>query len=1090
MSWLNFSLPHISVKKPVTTAMIFVGIALIGVITLQMLPVEMMPNISFGDITINIDVRGGIPASEVERRISKLVEESVSSVGRLKNILSISKEGSSTTILEFEPGTAMDFAALEVREKFNRIRNKLPPEIEKPVIAKYEYMDVPILILAITSDRRTPEELRLIVDEKIKDRIQRIEGVARAEVAGGREGKILIEIDQVKLQSFGLSINQVVDTISLNNANLLAGEIKRTTDKFLVRTMGAFENLEDIRTLAVATTKQGSVIRVKDIATVKDSYLDPVAFARMNLQQVVTIYIQKESTGNTIKIARLVKKELDALRRILDKDIHITPTFNQAEAIQQAVDQVKKSLLIGAVLAIFILLVFLWDVRLVGIISTSIPLSVLLAFSAMYFSRLSINVMSLSGLALGVGMLVDSSIVVLDNIFKKRDREIRRGFPEDQARILQHAAAIEGADEMLLAITASTLTTIVVFLPLVFINPEIRMLYSSIALTITYSLVASLFTALTLIPMLASELRLTMPKPRAHDRPSDQPAGYAPRSDPPEQTIGSRILEALGTAYKGLIWLILVLRYIVIIACIAVCIRVFNEAKKLEREFIGIAEQNKFTVFIEMPTGTKLEVSDTIVKQVEAFIHKVPEVKTATVKVEPWSSNIYVELHPLAQRKKTTAQVIAELRPHTDKLDPAFIYYEEPEEIGTKEIFVELYGYDYDMLKNYAIQVAQRMQSIPQFTDTKIRMREGRPEMHLYINKREAALFGLSVEQIALALHTHMRGLVATHYRGSKSGPLVRAKDEPARHAQSFTASGEERAAQPRALSSVSPTAASPMADETETIVRLQERFRRSFDDVKKITFVTPDENMVFLSQLAELKYDLGPSEIWRKNKARMVQVSANIGGMALGTAADKVKEKIGEISFAKDYFWQLGGNYDKMVRNERELRFALILSLILVYMILASLFESFSQPFIILMTVPLAAIGAVTALRLTNTSVGMGVFIGAIMLLGIVVNNAIVLIDRINFLRHRMGYDFGTRKQEREAIITASHDRLRPIMMTSLTTILALIPMAIDTSESAKLWSPLAITVIGGLSVATFMTLFVTPCVYCIFKDFRLIRK
>jgi len=1042
--------------------MVFLGIALIGVITLQMLPVEMMPNVSFGDITINIDVRGGIPATEVEQRISKLVEESVSSVGNLKNILSISKEGSSTTILEFEPGTEMDFAALEVREKFNRIRNKLPPEIEKPVIAKYEYMDVPIMILAITSDRRTPEELRLIVDEKIKDRIQRIEGVARAEVAGGREGKILIEIDQTKLQSYGLSINQVVDTISLNNANLLAGEIKRTKDKFLVRTMGAFENLEDIKNLAIAATEQGSVIRVKDIATVKDSYLEPVAFARLNLQQVVTIYVQKESTGNTIKIAKLIKKEIDSLRHILEKDIRVTPTFNQAEAIQQAVDQVKKSLLIGAVLATIILLAFLWDIRLVGIISTSIPVSVLLTFAAMYFSQLSINVMSLSGLALGIGMLVDCSIVVLDNIFKKRDEAVRKGFSEAEARDLQHRAAIEGADEMNLAITASTLTTIVVFLPLVFINPEIRMLYSGIALTITYSLVASLLTALTLVPMLASEMRLKMPLRHAIDdlRTVPQPPSS---EEPPEQTIGRRILEVIGNIYKGLIWLILVLRYLVIIACIAVCIRVFNEAKKLEREFIGIAEQNKFTVFIEMPTGTKLEISDKVVKQVEALLHQVPEIKTATVKVEPWSSNIYVELLPLAQRTKTTAQVIASLRPQTDKLDPAFIYYEEPEEIGTKEVFVELYGFDYDILKNYAIQVAQRMQSIPGFTDTKIRMREGRPEMRLIVNKREAALFGLSVEQIALALHTHMRGLVATHYRGGK-GPMIRAKEEK--------------------------TSSSPRDEETETIVRLQERYRRSFDDLRKLTFVTPDENMIFLSQLADFKYDIGPSEIWRKNKARMVQVSANIGGIALGTAADKVKERLKEIQFPKDYFWQLGGNYDKMVRNERELRFALTLSLVLVYMILASLFESFAQPFIILMTVPLAAIGAVMALRLTHTSVGMGVFIGSIMLGGIVVNNAIVLIDRINFLRHKMGYDFGSRKQEREAVIIASHDRLRPIMMTSLTTILGLIPMALDKSESAKLWSPLAITVIGGLTVATFLTLFVIPCVYCVFKDFRLIRK
>ena len=295
--------------------MFFLGITLIGVIAFQLLPVEMMPNTSFGDITITIDVRGGIPAAEVETQICRPVEEAVGSASNLKNILSIAKEGSSTTILEFEPGTNMDFAALEVREKFNRIRNKLPPEIEKPVIAKYEYMDVPIMIIAITSDRRTPEELRKIVDDRIKDRFQRIEGVARTEIAGGREGKILIEIDQYKLQSFGLSINNVVDTINANNSNLLAGDIKRTKDKFLVRAIGEFQNLADIENLAVATTKIGSLIRVKDIAQVKDSFLDPVAYARLNLQQVVTIYVQKETAGNTVKIAKLIKKEIESLKK-------------------------------------------------------------------------------------------------------------------------------------------------------------------------------------------------------------------------------------------------------------------------------------------------------------------------------------------------------------------------------------------------------------------------------------------------------------------------------------------------------------------------------------------------------------------------------------------------------------------------------------------------------------------------------------------------------------------------------------------------------------------------------------------------------
>ncbi|HQO38255.1 MAG TPA: efflux RND transporter permease subunit [Candidatus Omnitrophota bacterium] len=1059
------SIPDFSVKRPITVWMFYLGVLLLGAIAFTALPVEMMPNVSFGDITINIDVRGGMPASEVEKRITKLVEEAVGSVTHLKDIIAISKEGNATIILEFEPGTNMDFAALEVREKFNRIRNKLPPEIEKPVVAKYEYMDVPIMIIALTSPIRTPEQLRKIVDEKVKDRIQRIEGVANAEIAGGREGKVIIEVDQRKLQSYGLPINRIVDIINLNNENALAGEIKGARNKYLVRTIGEFKTLDDIANLAIATTEKGSVIRVKDVATVKDSYLDPVSFSRMNANPVVSIYVQKESTANTVRISKLVKEEIAKLRQILESDIQVNLTFNQADVIQQAVAQVKSSLITGALLAVAVLLVFLGDLRLVFIIATCIPVSLLLTFVCMYFSKLSLNVISLSGLALGVGMLIDNAVVVLDNTFKKRQRFAQSQHPDPEH--WEQIAAMEGADEMVLAITASTLTTIIVFLPIVWINPEIQKLYSGIALTISFSLIASLLTAISLVPMLLTKIRIR----------NKAPADPFRQAHPVVRAW--RAMAGFGqNIYRGFISISLALRYLLVILAALGFMRALQESNKLEKEFIGIAEQNKFTIFIEMPTGTKLDVSNAVVQKVEDILKNYPDIKTATAKIEPWSSKIFVEMVPFGQRKMTTAQMINELRPHTEKMDPAFIYYEEPEEVGTKEIILELFGYDYDVLKNLAIQVAQRIQTIPKFTDTKIRMREGRPELHLYIDKRQAAYFGLSVESIALALHTNTRGLVATRYRGSTE-PIVRIKETP-----DAPGSLEESA-----MLKIPRTASSPnslIGKETETIVRLEEQFRKSFEALRRTTFVTPDGHMIFLSQLANFKFDLGPSEIWRKNKARMVQVSANTGGTALGTAADNVIKALKEVKFPKDYFWQIGGNYDKMLRNQQELGFALLLSLILVYMILASLFESMSEPFIILATVPLAAIGAIIALRYTNKPVGTGVLIGSIILGGIVVNNAIVLIDRINFMRKKPEYAGNVRS----VIVEASLDRLRPIMMTSLTTILGLIPMAIDKSESANLWSPLAITVIGGLTLSTALTLFVIPCVYLVFCDFRLIKK
>lgn len=1111
----------LSVKRPISVSMFFIGIIIIGIIAFAMLPVEMMPNISFGDITINIDVRGGIPASEVEKRISKPVEEAVGSANNLKNILAISKEGNATIILEFQPGTNMEFAALDVREKFNRVKNKLPPEIEKPIIAKYEYMDVPIMIIAVTSKFRTPEEIRKIVDEQIKDRIQRIEGVARAEITGGREGKILIEVDQRKLQAYGLSINRLVSIINVNNINLLAGEVKRNRDKYLVRTIGEFESLQEIADLAIATTKEGSVIRVKDVAKIKDSFLDPVDYARLNAQPVVSIYVQKESTANTVNIARLIHRELKKFKEVLDKDIDITPTFNQAEVIESAVKQVKSALWQGALLASVVLFLFLRDIRLVNIIAVSIPVAILATFSCMYASKLTINVMTLSGLALGTGMLVDNSIVVLDNIFKKRDEflgdKVKLADAITNPRLMDTSIkqlSIEGSEEMLLAIVASTLTNIIVFIPLLFINPETKLLYGGIALTITYSLFASLLTAITIIPMGMARLKFTFTQKQKEDILLANIAQPAPEGTPknkesaPEHIEGPSLIEAIHQAapeppkrliisfasiYKSLISIILSLRYLVIILALLLFARVAKEAKTLEKEFIGIAEQNKFTIFVELPTGTKLDVSDRIVKKVEEIAKNVPEIKNATAKVEPWSSKVYVELNPLNQRKRTTQEIINSMRPLTQKIEPAFIYFEEPEEVGTKEIIVELYGNDYDKLKSLAVQSAQRLQSIPKFTDVKIRMREGRPEWQLYIDKREAALFGLTVEDISLALHTHMRGLVATRFRGDPTeAPMVRLQEPLPYRLSLFAPETPEEI--PASAIDISKDGQGEKSDkltkEVETIVRLEERYRQSIDDLRRISLITPDGLQIYLFQITKFNYDIGPSEIWRKNKSRMVQVSANTGGVALGTAAGNVRKALKDLPLPKDYFWQIGGNYDKMILNEQELQSALALSVILVYMVLACLFESFIQPFIILVTVPLGAIGAIAALLWTHKAVGLGVLMGALMLGGIVVNNAIVLIDRVNFLRTKPGAGYDTRKGTRSAVVLASYDRLRPILMTSLTTILGLIPLALDKSESSNLWSPLAITMIGGMTVSTFLTLFVIPCVYMITRDFTWTKK
>lgn len=1000
-------LANIAINRPVGLIMVFVGIILIGYVALTQLPVELMPNYSYEIISIITRIRGGIPSPDVERLVTKPIEEAVSDVTHLKELITISEEGESRVILRFEPGTNMDFASLEVREKFSRVKDKLPREIEKPVIARYQQTDVPIVILAVTGENYTPEMLRRIVDEKIKARLQRVEGVANVEVAGGRERKILVEPIREVLDAYNISLGQIINTIGANNLNLLVGDLGERKLEYLVRTLGQFEDIEDIRELGIAISPQGSIIKLKEIADVKDSFLEPIDLARVDAKPVVSIYIQKESTANTVKVTHEIRKEIERIRKIIPEDILIKPTFEQAEYVQDAIATVRKSLMLGGALAIIILLLFLHDVPPTFIISLTIPISVMATFSIMFLQGLTINVMTLSGLALGIGMLVDSSIVVLENIFKKKERGLAR-----------KESAYHGSQEVSMAILASTITSVVAFLPIVFVGKEIRIMYSGLAWTVVYSLLASFFVALTLVPLCAS--RIEMGKGFSFFK------------------VKERKRFRMRRTYRKILAWIMKFRYQFVVIMITILIFVLPLSKKLGMEFIGITEQNKFTIHVELPTGAKLEKSDQAVAMVEEVVRKIPEVRTVSSRIERWSSKVYVKLKPLAQRRRTTHQIIEELRPKTDEIEKyfsAFIYYELPQEVGTNEIFIDIFGYDYDVLKQLAIKMAQKLTLVKGLTDQKIRMREGRPEIRVLIDKDKASLYGLTIEDIAYQLHGGIRGLRASYY-----------------HTE---------------------------AKEIEIVVRLKETSRKSYEDLEKFVLVNREGQRIRLSQVAKLDYAIAPSEIWRKNKSRMVQVSANRGVLPLNKAVNEIKKVIKDFRMPKGYSYKFGGDYDRMIENQRQLKFALFMALFLIFLVLASLFESYIQPFIIMTTVPLAAIGVILSLYLTKTSVNIGALMGMLMLGGVVVNNAIVMIDHINQLRAQGNGLY-------KAVISGAQDRLRPIFMTSLTTICSLIPMALDKSEAANLWSPLAKTVIGGMFTSTPLTLFMVPCLYLAIEDLR----
>jgi HAE1 family hydrophobic/amphiphilic exporter-1 len=766
------------------------------------------------------------------------------------------------------------------------------------------------------------------------------------------------------------------------------------------------------------------------------------------VRPVVSIYIQKESTANTIKVAKQIEREVERLREVLPKDIQMVITSNQADFIKKAIENLKDSLLKGAGLIMIVLAFFLIKmnkrlilittallgltlflpikflyivliamivaslmmakVRPVLIVTSSIPISVVITFSLMWLMKLSLNFMTFFGLAIGVGLLVDNSIVVFENILKKN---------EEGSTGIQ--AAIDGTNEVWVAILSATLTHIVVFFPMIYVGQEIRLLYGGVAWTVTISLIVSLFVAITVVPLLASRMKFSM---------EDIPKGYG----------RTNIVGAMKAVYsfqrKGVMFIMRYRYRALLYAGIIFAISMFMFTK-LGMEFLGTTEQNKFTTFIEMPTGAKLDVTNAAVKKVEAIIKEIPEVKTFSSRVEPWSSKVYVELVGITKRKRSVAEVIESLRPKVEKIRPAFIYFEEEQEVGTKEMIVELFGYDYAALREIAISMATRLGTVKGFTDTKIRMREGRPELGLKVDRQKAGVMDMTVTDVADMVHAQMRGLRATLFHTS--------------------------------------------ASEVEAIARLDEKYRKTFKDLHKLILTNKNEDNIYLEQVTDFKYGLGPSEVWRKNKTRMIQVSANIGKIPLSKAGEMTRQALSDLKLPEGYFYKLGGNYPTMIATQHQFPMMIILTIVLIYLVLASLFESYLQPLIIMTAVPLALIGVVVALYLTGKSVGMGVLVGIMMLGGIVVSNSILLIDHTNNLRKR-------NINHTKAVVLASRDRLRPILMTTIATLLGLLPMAISTQEGSNLWSPLSITVMGGLTSSTILTLMIVPSVYIVFEDLK----
>ncbi|MBN1782932.1 efflux RND transporter permease subunit [bacterium] len=1069
----------ISIRRHVTIAMFTLAVILFGLVGFSRLRMNLLPELSYPTITVRTDYPGAAPA-EIENLISKPVEEALGVVKNVNRVHSISRSGQSDVLLEFVWGTDMDYAGLDVREKLDVLQ--LPLDVQRPAILRFDPSLDPILRFGFY--RRNPQDtlaagnpgdsfdeeglkyLRRFAEEEIKKELEAAVGVAAVKISGGLEDEIQVLIDQQKLAQLKIPVSALVNQLAAENVNLSGGRLEEGTHQYLVRTINQFRSVPEIGDIIVAHEGQKPVY-LRDIAMVRHGYSEREAITRFDGREAVEIAIYKEGDANTVAVAREVEKRLGRVRGILTEDMVLVNVYDQSKFINQAVNEVISAGIIGGLLAVIILYFFLRNFWSTVIISLSIPVSVIATFNLMYGADLSLNIMSLGGIALGVGMLLDNSIVVLENIARHRSQG-KDAF----------TAAGDGASEVGMAVTASTLTTVAVFFPLVFVKGIAGQLFRDQALTVTFSLLASLVVALTLIPMLASIKRDSKP-----------PAGSGRKPDKPPRTAFGRFMRKTGhllftTIPAGLLRLIL--KGLSKLAAGASFLlnpllnrfqsgyqRIENRYPEIitwalnhRRSVIGIAlglfllslwiganlgvelipqlSQGEFRVEFKLPPGTPLEKTDAVIAAIQnrsaglKGVHTLFSVAGTGNRMnanpeeggENWGE-LNVVLNSGVSRSEERA-IMDRIRDHVVQVPGIQYKFGRPTLFTFKTpVEIEIAGYELDRLGKVSAAIVGKMEASDRFTDVKSTMEGGHPEIQIYFDRERAAALGLAVYEVADRVVSKVRGDIATRY------------------------SWRDR--------------------KIDVLVRTREQDRNSIDGIRRLIVNPESDKPVPLEAVADVVVGTGPGEIRRVNQERVAVVTANLSFGDLGAASKEIADIITAVPVPAGIDVKLAGQNEEMQASFRSLQLALLLAVFLVYLVMASQFESFLHPFVILFTIPLALIGAVLALWITSSTISVVVFIGLILLAGIVVNNAIVLIDLINQLRAR-----GMKKQE--AILEGGRSRLRPILMTTLTTALGLLPMAMGFGEGAEVRSPMAITVIGGLTVSTLLTLVVIPVVYSMF--------
>ncbi|MCU1338295.1 MAG: acriflavin resistance protein [Bryobacterales bacterium] len=1078
-----------AIHRPVTVSMFILALSLFGYISLDRLSLNLLPDISYPTLTIQTDYQDAAP-EEVESLITRPLEEAVGVLPGLVRLSSVSRSGESEVVLEFGWGTKMDLVSLEAREKLDVVT--LPRDAKRPVILRFDPSYDPIMRLRLSGKNMSLSRLRYATEKELKKLLESTEGVAAIKVIGGIEEQIRIEIDEKRLAEFGIPIADVSQILAQENLNQASGSLYDLDSNYLVRILSQFRSVDEIRNIIIRN-QEGRKITLGDVAIVVRGAKDRDVIARLNGKESVELAIYKEADANTVTVAGRLQSALKSLKEanLIPAGLDYEIVFNQAEFIKMAIDDVLSSAIIGGLLAIVVLFLFLRNLKSTLIVGLSIPISILGTFGLMYQTGISLNLMSLGGVALSVGMLVDISIVVLEAVHRYK----QTGMPVADA-------VYRGTKEVAAPMIASTLTSIAVFLPLIFVVGIAGQLFRDQAFTITYGHLMSLLAGFTLTPMVLAIHRRRML--------SEAGAGHVQPERPLSSTRWIRGIQVLarGTGSKTRAALTLLTRdvfYVLVgdlrrvfraignlgtrltnplldsfersymrfakgyppvleaalnrkatVIALALCLLLFAGyiATFLGAELIPALTQGEFSFEIRLPEGHVLAQTDSLIGNLEKDVAGYPEVKTVFSSVGGSNKNqfareshdenagqLYVVMrdkHDKDAENRTIERIRAKLQQYPE----ATFTFSRPTLFSVKTpVEVEVYAYDLTAQRKAADLVANRLREIRGLSDIKTSTELGSPEIQVRFDREKLARLGLDESQVASAVRSKIRGDVASRFR----------EDDK----------------------------------QIDILVRADENQRNTVESVGNLLInVASQTNQagqqaksgipIRLASIADLTIDRGPSEVRRIRSQRAAVVSANLSGRALSSVTEEIRTALQGIrsGLPPDITIGLGGQNEELNTSYRSLLFALALAIFLVYLVMASEFESLMQPVIILFSVPFGLVGVIFSLAVTRTTISVMVLLGVIILVGIVVNNAIVLIDYANQLRAR-GYS------RREALKTAGEVRLRPIIMTTLTTVLGLVPMALGWGEGAEIRTPMAIAVIGGMTFSTMLTLIFVPVMY-----------